>query len=92
MKYYVTVRPRAKKEEVVQLDATHFKIAVKEPPVDGKANEAVGRALARYLEVPFSRMILLKGERQLRRGEFVTLEQLEHELDRHRLKRSEKTA
>lgn len=32
-----------------------------------------------------------RGEAQLRRGEYVTLEELEHELDRQALKRSRKT-
>lgn len=35
--------------------------------------------------------IVRKGEEQLRRGEYITLEELEHELDRQALKRGRKT-
>lgn len=41
---------------------------------------------------PQEEAVVLKGERQLRRGEYVTLEQLERELDRQALKRRRKTA
>jgi len=41
---------------------------------------------------PEEEALVRKGEAQLRRGEYLTLEQLEHELDRQALKRSRKTA
>ena len=41
---------------------------------------------------PQEEKIVLRGEQQLRRGEYVTLDQLEHELDSQARKRSRKTA
>lgn len=61
MKYYVKVKARAKNQEVVPIDATHFKISVKEPPIGGKANEAVLKALAEYFGVPPSRAEMVSG-------------------------------
>ena len=41
---------------------------------------------------PEEERIVLRGEQQLRRGDYVSLEQLEHELDSQARKRSRKTA
>lgn len=61
MRMYVAAKPRAKKQEVTRLDATHFKVSVKEPPVGGKANEAVCRAVADFLNVAPSQITLVRG-------------------------------
>lgn len=61
MRFFVTVKSRAKEDRVDKIDATHFKILVKAPPVDGKANEAVLRNLAAYLNVPYSQLNLVSG-------------------------------
>ena len=61
MKYFVKAKPSSKNPFIVQKDATHFEIAVKEPPIDGKANEAVEKALAEYLDRPPSEVRVMKG-------------------------------
>ena len=61
MKIFVSARPNAKNEKVEQVDETHFKIAVKEPPKDGKANEAIAKALAGFLKIPSVRVFLQSG-------------------------------
>ena len=61
MKIFVRARPNAKSEKIEQTDETHFKIAVKEPPKDGKANEALAKALAGFLKIPSSRVFLQSG-------------------------------
>lgn len=61
MKIIVTAKPRAKQEFVEQVDATHFKVSVKEPPIGGRANEAVERALADYFDVAKSRVRVISG-------------------------------
>ena len=38
-----------------------YKVSVKEPPVQGKANEAIGRALASYFKVSPSQVSLVSG-------------------------------
>lgn len=61
MKLFVVAKPAAKKDEVVQLDATHFKISVKAPPADGKANAAVEKVLAEALGLVPSCVKVIKG-------------------------------
>lgn len=74
MKILVKVRPSAKKELVERvgqpiLDFTgarkeeidFYRVWVKEPAVDGKANEAVIRALAEHLKIPKSLIKIKSG-------------------------------
>lgn len=61
MKVFISAKPAAKKDEVVQLDATHFKISVKAPPQDGKANLAVEKVLAEFLGIAPSCVKIIKG-------------------------------
>ncbi len=61
MKIYVKVKPKAKAERFVQVDETHFSVAVKEPPIAGRANEAVIKALAAHFGVSPSRIALISG-------------------------------
>ncbi len=61
MRLFVTVKTNAREERVEETDATHFRVAVKVPPVEGKANQAVIRLLAAHLGVPSSRLTLRSG-------------------------------
>ncbi len=61
IKVKVRVIAGAKKEEVKQEEG-FLKIKVTSPPVKGKANEAVIRALAEHFDVPKSRIIITKGQ------------------------------
>ncbi|OHB22353.1 MAG: hypothetical protein A2939_03190 [Parcubacteria group bacterium RIFCSPLOWO2_01_FULL_48_18] len=61
MKLSVIAKPRAKKEKVEKIDDTHFMVVVKEPPVGGRANEAIAKALAGYFGISRSRVRLLSG-------------------------------
>jgi uncharacterized protein (TIGR00251 family) len=57
----VKVKPNAKTERVeVQPDGTLL-VCVKAPPVDGKANEAVVRAVAAHFDVPRSSVEIVRG-------------------------------
>ena len=51
MKLFITAKPKSKKVFVKQIDKENFVVAVKEVAEDGKANDAVIRALAEYLQV-----------------------------------------
>ena len=51
MKLFVTAKPKSKKVYVKKIDKQNFVVAVKEPATDGKANDAVIRALAEYLQI-----------------------------------------
>ena len=52
----------AKKEQVEQIDATHYIVQVKAPPVEGKANEAIRKVLADYFDVAPSRIKMTSGK------------------------------
>lgn len=61
MKIFVKAKPGAKEEKVKKIDETHFAVAVKEPAKEGRATEAIARALAGYFGVAPSRVRLLSG-------------------------------
>ena len=62
MKILVRAKPKSKKEFVKKIDATNFIVAVKEPPIDGKANEAIVKAIGEYLHVPPSSIFIVSGK------------------------------
>jgi len=57
----VAVKPQAKKESVIQLSATEYRVAVKAPPHDGKANLAVIKLLSDYFGLPQSQIKIIRG-------------------------------
>ena len=59
---FVTVKAGAKKNSVEPIDSTHFRVTVKAPPKDGKANFAVIAALSEFLNIPKSKLTLVRGE------------------------------
>jgi uncharacterized protein (TIGR00251 family) len=60
MKIQVRVKPNSRTEEVSQ-ESNSFMVKVKEPPKEGKANEAVIRLLAEHFGVPQSQVRILSG-------------------------------
>ncbi len=61
MKIIVRSKPNSKKEKVERIDDRNFLIAVKEPPVEGKANNAIVKSLAKYLNVPSINVRITSG-------------------------------
>ncbi len=61
MKIFVKAKPGAKEEKVEKIDDIHFAVSVKEPPVQGKANQAIIKALAEYFTVPSSNVRIIAG-------------------------------
>ncbi len=57
----VKVQPRAKKPGVEKLDEGVFRVRVQAPPEKGRANREVAERLAEYLNVPPSRLVLVRG-------------------------------
>jgi uncharacterized protein (TIGR00251 family) len=58
----VRVKPGSKKGPLVEVaEDGELTIYVREPAVEGKANEAVVRLLAKHLDVPRSRLELVSG-------------------------------
>lgn len=61
------VQPGAKKTEVSGLHGDCLKIRLAAPPVDGKANDCLLRALAEWFQVPLRQVCLKSGEASRRK-------------------------
>jgi uncharacterized protein len=59
----VRVQPRASREEVSGERAGALVVHLTAPPVEGLANRALARLLARTLDVPASAVTVLRGAR-----------------------------
>jgi hypothetical protein len=58
----VKVKPGSRKGPLVEIGSNdELTIYVREPAVDGKANDAVARLLAAHLQLPRSRVELVSG-------------------------------
>ena len=57
----VLLQPRASREAVGPVHGDRLKVAVKAPPVEGEANEALVRLLARLLDLPRSAVTIRTG-------------------------------
>jgi uncharacterized protein (TIGR00251 family) len=63
VKFAVVVKPNSRKSEVLRLESGDFRILVKSPALEGKANsEAIG-LIARYFAVSKSAVNIVKGGR-----------------------------
>ena len=56
------VQPRSRRNEIAGERAGALLVRVTAPPVDGKANEAVRRLIAKRLRVPTGRVSIVRGE------------------------------
>ncbi len=61
MKITVKARPASKEEKVEKITEFEFVVSVKEPPVQGRANMAIIKALAQYFRVSPSQVRLVSG-------------------------------
>ena len=62
-KIFVTAKPNAKREEVVKIDETHFRVSVKAPPDEGKANQAIVNVLHEFFGLPKSCFSIISGHK-----------------------------
>ncbi|WP_297454417.1 DUF167 domain-containing protein [Persephonella sp.] len=58
----VKVKPNAKKNEIKQIEENFYEVRVTVVPEKGKANKKVVELLSDYLNVPKSRIKLVRGE------------------------------
>ncbi|MEI7011856.1 DUF167 domain-containing protein [Leptospira licerasiae] len=63
MKIQVRVKPNSKKPSVTKAEDGVWIVAVKEPATEGKANDAVVRAVAEELGLAPSKVKILRGEK-----------------------------
>ena len=61
MRIFVKAKPNSKEEYIEKIDETHFVVAVKEPPRQGRANNAIAQALADYFHTSQSNVRLISG-------------------------------
>jgi len=61
MKIFVKAKPLTREEYVKKVDDLNFIVGVKEPPIKGKANKAIIKALAEYFKISASRICLVSG-------------------------------
>ena len=61
MKIFVTAKPNAREQLVEKNDETSYTVSVKEPPVQGRANVAIIKAIADYFDVAPSRVRIISG-------------------------------
>lgn len=62
MRISVKAKTNAKKELVEKLSDNEFAVSVKEPPIDGRANWAVARAIAEHFGISPSRISIVSGQ------------------------------
>ncbi len=74
MRILVKARPKAKREGVTPPTPKLFGdgeevyiVSVKEPPVDGKANDAIVRVLVEYFKVPKTSVRIISGQTSKRK-------------------------
>lgn len=57
----VHAKPNAKEDRVEEIDPGNFRVSVKAPPVQGRANEAITKLLADHFGVTSSRVRIVRG-------------------------------
>lgn len=62
MKIKVKAKPNSRKNEIIKLGVDYYEVKVTVPPEKGKANEKIRELLAKYFNVPKSRIELVSGE------------------------------
>ena len=61
MKVFVELKPGARHTRVERIDRDHYKVSVKEPPVENRANNALIKALADHFDIPPSSLEVIAG-------------------------------
>ena len=67
IKLEVRLTPRAGRDEIGGRSEGVLQVRVKAPPVDGKANEALRKLIAKRAGVPKSRVTIVRGEKSRRK-------------------------
>ncbi len=61
MKIFIKLKPGAKENRVERINEKSFVISVKDPPINGKANEAMIRLLANYFGTTKTSVKIISG-------------------------------
>jgi len=52
MKFFVKAKPDSYENKVEKIDDMHFVVETREPPINGRANQAIIRLLGEYFKIP----------------------------------------
>ncbi|HQO27517.1 MAG TPA: DUF167 domain-containing protein [Candidatus Pacearchaeota archaeon] len=63
MKILIKAKPGASQTEIKKTGHLSYSVSVKEPAVNGRANQAIAKVLANYFQVSISRINIIKGRR-----------------------------
>jgi uncharacterized protein (TIGR00251 family) len=80
----IRLTPRAAREQITPGPGDTYAVRVTAPPVDGKANEALRKLIARRAGVAPSRVTLVRGEKA--RDKVVRVEGVDPQALRERLR------
>ena len=61
MKIFVKAKPSSREDKIEKIDDFNYVVSVKEPPIKGKANEAIRNALAVYFKTGSSSVKIISG-------------------------------
>ena len=61
MKYTVTVKPGTSQEKIIETGKKELTVYLRAKAHDGEANEALIKALSKYLNVPKTSIIVTRG-------------------------------
>lgn len=61
LELHLRVQPRGRRDEFVEPQGDHYRVRIQAPPVEGKANGALCRFLARSFGVPLVQVELIAG-------------------------------
>ena len=61
MRINIKAKPNSREEKIERVDENNYVVSVKEPPIKGKANEAIRNALAIYFKTASSRVKIISG-------------------------------
>lgn len=61
MRISINVKTRHKRPSVAQLTPLAYEVRVAEPPIDGRANDAVISALAKYFGIKRNKITIVAG-------------------------------
>ena len=59
---HVLVKPNAKMQKVEKLGPNEFKVYLKSPPIDRKANKELIDLISKYFNTPKSNIEIIKGK------------------------------
>lgn len=61
MRIFVKAKPNSREEKIEKIDEQNYIVSVKEPPIKGKANEAIRNALAVYFKTGSANVKIISG-------------------------------